>query len=554
MAAETKKRIGDILIEMGFIDQDQLAMALEETKKTGTLLGNVLIRLDWIDEEQLQMALAVQSGAKILDINSISVDSALTAEIPKKFVIDHGIFPFAKTGNTIKVATTNPFDVIAKDELARIAGYQVVTYIAPKQWIANAIERYYKTARTIDAMVESITRQDGSAPKGFEENQVVKLADLLIEKGHVLAASDIHLVADTHLARIYYRVDGVLHQQYLFPKIFHKSLVARFKIIGNMDISNPNTPHDGRIRHSGRFGEVDIRVSTFPTQLGETVVMRLLTHSKIVGDIKQIGFEKSDRDRFLKTVQRPYGLVLLTGPTGSGKTTTLYTALMTIHNPGLNAMTIEDPIEYVIPTIRQTAVNPKAGLNFSTALRAAMRQDPDIILVGEIRDQETAELALRASITGHLVLSTLHTNDAAAAVSRLLDLGVNSSMLASSLTAVVAQRLVRLVCPQCATRVAPSAEQKEVFVRNRLKPPAHMQKAVGCESCHHSGYKGRTGIQELLVVDRKLEELIFTRAPHGTIKDAAVASGTTPMLKQALKKIHYQVTTFEEIFRVIADA
>jgi len=554
MAPETKKRIGDILVEMGFVDNDQLGMALEETKKTGALLGNVLIRLDWVNEEQLQMAIAVQSGAKILDTETVDIDPVLIAEIPQKFVSNHGIFPFAKDGDTIMAATTNPFDVIARDELARMTGYRVSTYIAPKEWITNAIELYYKTARTIDTDIESITRLEGVGKGEFEENQIVLLANLLVEKGHVLGASDIHVVADTNLVRIYYRIDGVLHQQYLFPKIFHKSLVARFKIMGDMDISNPNIPHDGRIKYHGNFGELDIRVSTFPTQLGETVVLRLLIYSKVVGNLKQIGLEDNDFDRFLKTIKQPYGLILVTGPTGSGKTTTLYTALMTINSPDINAMTIEDPIEYVIPTIRQTAINPKAGLTFGNALRAAMRQDPDIILVGEIRDQETADLALRASITGHLVLSTLHTNDAASAINRLLDLGVNTSMLASSLTAVVAQRLVRKVCPYCATKRVPTDEQKEVFVRNGLEPPAEMPKAVGCDSCYHSGYKGRTGVHEVLLVDRKMEKLIFTGALHGTIEEAAVEAGTNLMLKQALKKIHYQITTFEEVFRVIADA
>jgi type IV pilus assembly protein PilB len=282
--------------------------------------------------------------------------------------------------------------------------------------------------------------------------------------------------------------------------------------------------------------------------------MRLLIYSKVVGDLKQIGFEENDLDRFLKAIKQPYGLILVTGPTGSGKTTTLYTALMTINSPDINAMTIEDPIEYVIPTIRQTAINPKAGLTFGNALRAAMRQDPDIILVGEIRDQETADLALRASITGHLVLSTLHTNDTASAINRLLDLGVNNSMLASSLTAVVAQRLMRKVCRHCSTKVAPTDKQNQAFVRNGLEPPVEMPKAVGCERCYHSGYTGRIGVQEVLLVDRTMEKLIFAGALHGTIQDAAIEAGTSLMLKQALKKVLYQVTTFEEVFRVIADA
>lgn len=546
-----KKRIGDILVEMGYIGMDQLKMALMETKKTGIMLGQVLIRLDWITDEQLQMALAVQSGAKILDPKKANVDLGLIARIPLSFVASHGVFPFELDGQTIKMATPNPFDVIARDELARLTGYQVATYIAPREWISNSIELYYKTAQTIDDDIEKITTA-GVAKKEFKENDIVRLADLLIEKGNVLGASDIHVVADVNLARVYYRVDGVLHQTYLFPKSFHQTLISRFKIMGNMDISNPNIPHDGRIKYRGTFGELNIRVSSFPTQLGETLVMRLLLYREVVGDLARLGFEKEDLARFQKTIRRPYGLILTTGPTGSGKTTTLYSALMTINSPNINVMTIEDPIEYVIPTIRQTAVNPKAGLTFGNALRAAMRQDPDVILVGEIRDAETAELAMRASITGHLVLSTLHTNDAASAINRLLDLGINASMLASALTMVAAQRLIRKLCRQCLTRTAPTPEEADVFIRNGLEVPAELSRAKGCDICNNSGYSGRAGIYEIILIDRAMEELIFSGSLHSTIEEAAVKSGTSLLLKQGLKKACNQATSLEEVLRVVA--
>jgi type IV pilus assembly protein PilB len=549
-----KKRIGDILVEMGFIDGVQLEMALAETKKTGAMLGDVLLRLDWVTEEQLQMAIGVQSGAQILDTEAVKVDYGLITKIPQKFVSSHGVFPFAKEGRTLKAATANPFDVVAKDELSRMTGYQVETYIASKEWVSKAIELYYKTALTIDNDIERIIHAAGLGEGEFEENQVVRLADLLIEKGHVLGASDIHIVPDTNLVRVYYRIDGVLNQQYLFPKSFQQSLVTRCKIMADMDISNPNIPHDGRIKYRGGAAEFDIRVSTFPTHLGETVVMRLLIYSKVVGELKRLGFEKEDLKKFLRNIRRPYGLILSTGPTGSGKTTTLYSALMTINSPNVNAMTIEDPIEYMIPTIRQTAVNPKAGLTFGNAFRSAMRQDPDIILVGEIRDQETAELAMRASITGHLVLSTLHTNDAASAINRLLDLGVNGNIVASSLTMVVAQRLLRKICPHCSKMVPCGPKAKEVFVRKGLEPPAELPKANGCDSCHHSGYSGRTGIFEVLEIDRAMEELVFSGALHSTIEEAAVRSGTSLLLTQALKKVVNRTTSLEEVFRVAAYA
>ncbi len=551
--AMAKKRIGDILLEMGFIGNDQLEMALMEAKRTGVMLGSVLVRLDWISEEQMQMALAVQSGAKIVDISGIKIDFDLIASIPEKFVTAHKIFPFAKDGQTIKIATSNPFDVIVNDNLSRMTNCRVESYIAPKEWIQNSIELYYKTAAIIDEEIDNIIRSSITGA-GFNESQNIKLADLIIEKGRVLNASDIHIVADTNLVRVYYRVDGVLHQKYLFPKQFQQSLITRFKIMGDMDISNPNIPLDGRFKFSGKGEDVNIRISTFPTHLGETVVMRLLIYSGVVGNLERLGFEKEDHARFKKGIHRPYGLILVTGPTGSGKTTTLYSALMTINSPHINVMTVEDPIEYVIPTIRQTAVNPKAGLTFASALRSAMRQDPDVILVGEIRDQETAELAIRASITGHLVLSTLHTNDAASAINRLTDLGVNPSMLASSLSMIAAQRLLRKLCPHCAAVRFTQEEDKEIFIKNGLEPPAEMLKAVGCDICNNSGYSGRIAVYEIIMINREILELIFSGATQSAIEDAAVKSGTSLLLKQALRKIQCGITSLEEVLRVVAYA
>jgi type IV pilus assembly protein PilB len=434
-----------------------------------------------------------------------------------------------------------------------MTGCQVKTYLAPKEWIANAVELHYKRARTIDEDIERLTHSDVQDDAAAED-QYVKLADLLIEKGNVLGASDIHVEPDTNLVRIYYRKDGVLQQKHIFPKSYHQNLTTRFKIMGDMDISNVNIPHDGRIKFKGGSQDINLRVSTFPTHLGETVVLRILKYTDVVGDVSRLGFEEEDLEKFIKNLKRPYGLILSTGPTGSGKTTTLYSALVKINNPSINVMTIEDPIEHVVPTVRQTAINPKAGLTFGNALRSAMRQDPDVILVGEIRDQETAELALRASITGHLVLSTLHTNDTAAAINRMLDLGINTSILASTLIMVVAQRLVRKICPHCATTESPSPEETELFTRNSLEPPAEILKPVGCQSCDQTGYNGRSGIIEVLEVDRAMEELISAGAIHSKIEETASQSGTCLMFAQALKKVARKITTIEEIQRVIAYA
>jgi len=547
-----KKRIGDILMEMSFIDGDQLKMALMESQKTGAMIGDVLQRLGWITEEDLQIAIAVQSGARILDTAGVEIDQTLMTRIPIEFVNTHGMFPFAQEDGVLKAATINPFDVIARDKLARLCGQRVETFIAPRDWIAKAIEIYYKTAQTLDEEINAITyAQDPGATT--DDNRIIKLSSLLIDKGYVLGASDIHIVPDNNLVRIYYRIDGVLHQMYLFAKRFQQPLVTRYKIMAEMDISNPNIAHDGRIKYQSGVGVFDIRVSTFPTQLGETVVMRLLIYSKVVGDLENLGLEAEDLVRFRKIIHRPYGLILTTGPTGSGKTTTLYTALMSVNSPSINCMTVEDPIEYVIPTIRQTAVNTKAGLTFENALRSAMRQDPDVILVGEIRDKTTADLAMRAALTGHLVLSTLHTNDAASAINRLLDLGINASILASALSMIVAQRLIRLLCPHCAVRQAPDENERQIFVQNGLQPPDILAKPKGCAGCFQSGYRGRVGVYEVIAVDRDIEKLIFSGALHREIEDAAMRAGTVLMFRQALKKVARNLTSLEEVMRVIVD-
>lgn len=547
-----KKRIGDILVEMGAIDTDQLQMALLETKKTGAMLGDVLRRLDWVSEEALQTAMAVQSGARILDVNRTEIDPDLPALVPLEVARECGVLPFALEEGTLKVATANPFDVVARDRLERLTGRRVETFIAPQSWIARHRDLCYQTARAIDEEIEGITilRDSRSALK---EDQIVRLSGLLIEKGRILGASDLHLVPDTTLVRVYYRIDGVLQQKFLFAKAFQQPLAARYKIMADMDIANPHIPHDGRIRYVGRGGEFDIRVSTFPTHLGETVVMRLLIHNQIAGDLSELGFEPDDLARFEAAIHRPHGLVLSTGPTGSGKTTTLYAALMAVKGPHLNVMTVEDPIEYVIPTVRQTAVNPKAGLSFDNALRSALRQDPDVILVGEIRDRETADLALQASLTGHLVLSTLHTNDAASAVGRLLDIGVNAGILASALSLVIAQRLLRRLCPRCRKPLPPSAADAARFEKKGLPVPAQIGGPTGCEACFQSGYRGRTGVYEVIRVDRTIAELIYRQSLSADILDAAVRSGTTPIYSQALKKVAAGLTSLTEVERVIVD-
>jgi len=549
-----RKRLGDILVELGFIDKDQLTLALAESKKTGLMLGEVLLRLNWVTEEQLQMAIAIQSGAKVLDVNKVDPDPEAIRLVPKEIAIKHEVFPFEREKDTLRIATANPFDVVTRDKISRITGLKVEPYLAPREWILKMIRMHYQIGMSIDQEIEEITRLYEVSRTGVEESKIIRLSELIIEKGYMLGASDIHIVPDQNLVRIFYRIDGVLRPEFVFSKKLHQALVSRFKIMGDMDISNPNIPHDGRIRYKGSLGEFDIRVSTYPSHFGEIVVMRLLIYSSVVGKLESLGFEKEDLDKFIKNIKRPYGLILTTGPTGSGKTTTLYSVLMYINKPEINIMTVEDPIEYVIPSIRQSSVNPKANFTFANALRAALRQDPDVILVGEIRDKETAELAMRASITGHLVLSTLHTNDAASAINRLLDIGINPITLASSLVMVIAQRLVRKVCKECMRFRPIKEEEADLFSRQGLVPPSELAEAVGCDACKGIGYKGRTGVYEVIEINEEIEELIQTRPSRSAIEKAAVKNGTELLFKQGLKKVMRNITTLEELLRVIPSA
>ncbi len=546
-----KRRIGDILVELGFISNEQLNRALEESKRTGVLLGEVLKRLGWLTEEQLNTALGVQSGAQLLDTNRIAIDTVAIKEVPQDFARQHELLPIGPRGQSLAVALANPFDVVARDKLKSLTGKKIIPFIAPRDWIVRAIDYYYNTAARIDEEIEAIVRNSLSRAKNVtDEDSIIRLVDLILAKGLSVGASDIHIEPDEKLVRVYFRLDGVLHQKYLFPKVFHTGIITRIKILGDIPLGDPHVPHDGRMEYDATIRKVDIRVSSYPTHLGEAVVLRLLIKAEAVGDFRKLGVEASDERKIEEAIHRPHGLIVVTGPTGSGKTTTVYTALLRINSSEINIMTIEDPIEYVIPTVRQSAINPKAGFTFAKALRSALRQDPDVIMVGEIRDQETAELALRASITGHLVISTLHANDAAAAIPRLLDMGVLPTVLSSGLVMIIAQRLVRRLCPDCMDLCGPTEEEKEVFESNGLEAPRELGIPVGCENCEHTGYKGRIGIFEVLCLDRKIEDLIIEKAPRSRIEAAALNQGMQRMFLDGLKKVVLKKTSFAEVKRV----
>lgn len=548
-----KRRIGDILVELGYISQDQIERALQESKRTGVMLGAVLTRLGWVTEEQLNIALGVQSGARLIDIKRISADNTLLRDIPQEFAREHELFAFGIQNESLQVALSNPFDVVARDKLRSLTGRRVIPYIAPREAIISAIDFYYNTAARIDNEVEEIVRMDLQEDLvESEEGSVTRLVDLIVAKGLSMGASDIHIEPDENLVRIHLRLDGVLYQKYILPKKFHSGLVTRIKVLSDIPLGEPNIPHDGRMQFDTPIKKVDIRTSIFPTRLGEAVVLRLLIKAEAVGDFERLGVGKKDKALILKTIQRPHGLILVNGPTGSGKTTTIYTALLKIKSSENNIMTIEDPIEYAIPTIRQSAINTKAGFTFAKALRAALRQDPDIIMVGEIRDRETAELALRASITGHLVISTLHANEAAGTIPRLLDLGVLPTILASGLILVVAQRLARRLCLDCMIVREPTEEECEFFTQNGLTSPTEIGEpgGCGCENCRNTGYRGRIGIYEVMPISKEIEDLIVAKASLSKVKEVAIKQGMQRMFADGLKKVALKKTSLSELRRI----
>jgi type IV pilus assembly protein PilB len=547
-----KRRISDILLDLGFIQPEQLSYAQTASRRSGTDLNDLLLEKGHLSKDQLQLAIAVQEGAKLLDTSTVTIDQRLLSEISHDFVKAHNIFPFALEGNILKAATNDPFDMVAREELSRTTGYKVATYIAPQEWIAKNINLYFDVSRAIDRDIEGFTRSKQADSIKPKREQIQTLARRLIDKGHIMGAGDIHVVPDVNLTRIYYRIDGILNQQYLFPIETHKDLVHVYKEMAGIQVTQSLIPQEGRITYQGVVGDRDIRISSLHTHLGETIVMRLLSSSSLIGNLKELGFEPHDLEVFKKNIQHPYGFIVSAGPTESGKTTTLYSALTMLNQPLVNVITVEDPIEFAIPNVRQTALNPEKGLTFNRALKSAMLQDPNIIFVGELKDKETIDLALQASMSGHLVLSSLRCNDAASAITRLLDLGANKNILASSLSMVVAQRLMRKICTQCAKMSPPNDNDKETFIHYHIEPPKEVPKPVGCESCHHTGYSGRTAIYEIITVDRNMKQLIFSEALHSIIEDQAVQDGTSLFPKQALKKVVSQITTLEEVHRIIA--
>ncbi len=554
----------EILLRRRIISQDQLAEARNVSREKDEPISDCLIRLGYASGEEVMKAVAQEHGREYVDLNEITIPDQVVELVPESVARENVIMPMAEIDDTLKVIVSDPYDIDTLEKLRFILNRKVEIALAPRENILEAINRYYGQAEgeSADSMLQEFTdtaidftETEGPASGGNEvvdENSapVVRLVNLMIQEALQLRASDIHIEPFEEVVRIRYRIDGVLVKRDSPPRRMLGAIVSRLKILGKMDISERRRPQDGRIKVSFGDKDLDLRVSIIPTNHGQSVVMRLLDRDNIKVSVKQLGFTEENFNTFQQLIKRPNGILLVTGPTGSGKTTTLYSSLNFLNRPDKKLITAEDPVEYYLPGINQVEVKHNIGLDFARIIRSMLRQAPNCILVGEIRDQETASMAIQASLTGHLVLSTLHTNDAPSAVTRMTDMGVPNYLVASSVVAVLAQRLVRLICPKCKQPTTLSeAVCRDAGITAKMQAEATFMKGKGCPNCNKSGYRGRKGIFELMIITSKIREQIFKHVSATEIQRVAIAQGMKTLYMDGIIKVCRGVTTLEEIYR-----
>lgn len=548
-----KTDIADLLLNAGLISRDAIQKAREETQRTGLTLEKALEKLGFATEEDIARARASALGLPYMDLTDYLIDQNLLKLVPEAVARKYKVVPLFKVGNTLTVAMVDPNDILALDQVRRVSHMDgLETVLASEKGMQKFLDAYYAAAFSVKEIIESLEKeklaagQAKGAGETAEDAAMIKLVNAIVSEARRERASDIHIEPEEDILRIRYRIDGLLHETTRLAKKFQNSFISRIKVISNMDIAESRKPQDGRIRMKLDNRELDVRVSTFPTVHGENVVLRLLDKASVLMGLKELGFASEDLEVFEKLVHRPNGIILVTGPTGSGKTTTLYAALTSVNTIDKNLITIEDPVEYELPLIRQTQVNPKADITFAVCLRSVLRQDPDIIMVGEIRDKETVEIAIQAALTGHLVFSTLHTNDAAAGVARLIDMGVEPFLISSSVIGILAQRLVRVICEKCKEEYAPDPE---VLQELGMEPGTRLWRGKGCGNCKGTGFAGRIGIFEMLVVNDEIRRMIEGRRSAEEIKKCAVAHGMKTLRQDGLAKIRKGQTTPESVFQ-----
>ncbi|MHC4597752.1 MAG: type II secretion system ATPase GspE [Planctomycetota bacterium] len=562
-----KPRLGEILVSRGAVRPEDVEAALDAQKKTFERIGAALVRFGATTEQEVLQALETQTGVPYEDLSGVNPDGALFKEIPAGLVHTHQVVPLRQEGDAVVVAVSDPLNLAALDELRLVMGAPVKAVSARERDILRIIrDRFGVGADTVDRMLQDETGAGSLEVVKEEEERIsdlelvedaalIRLVNQIILEALDERASDIHIEPYEDGFRVRYRIDGVLHTQPMPPRIrkFQSAIISRLKIMANLNIAERRLPQDGRIRLKVGAREVDVRVSVIPMLLGEGIVLRLLDRSSIAYGLEELGMASDTLHTFQRVISEPYGIFLVTGPTGSGKTTTLYAALNKINKDADKIVTVEDPVEYQLPGINQIQVRPKIGLTFAHGLRSILRHDPDIIMIGEIRDLETAEIAVQAALTGHLVFSTLHTNDAPQAITRLVDMGVEPFLISSTVEGLMAQRLVRVLCPRCKEVYEPTDKDRESLLEitpPEAKPVDRLYRGRGCDFCRYTGFRGRTGLFEMFRVDDRIKSTIVKQPTSQAIRNMALEGGMRPLRQDGWRFVTEGVTTFEEVIRV----
>ncbi|MEW6375391.1 MAG: ATPase, T2SS/T4P/T4SS family [Thermodesulfobacteriota bacterium] len=570
---EEKKSFGDFLVGLGVITSDQLKKTSQEQKR-GERLEQTIARLGYAKEELILQCLADYFNLPFVDLDTYLIDDKIVKTIPEELARRHILIPLFQIGNTLTVAMTNPLNIMALDEVRNKVKTDLEIAISTEKKIKKAIDQHYgATGTMLENTLQQIIKGTAGAPSfepgdyrkthdlaikdipsgPMEDAPAARMFDLVMIQAIRDRASDIHFEPDEKALRVRFRIDGFLYESLTLPRQIHPPLTSRIKILAEMDIAETRAPQDGNFNVKMEKRSFEIRVSTFPTIYGENVVLRILDQTSSLFKLEDLGFSEEMLHQFKQLIRRPNGIIFVTGPTGSGKTTTLYALLNMINSMDKNIITIEDPVEYRLSYIRQTQVNPKAGITFATGLRSILRQDPDVIMIGEVRDLETSEIALQSALTGHLVLSTLHTNDAPEAITRLVDIGVEPYLISSAVIGVLAQRLVRMICPDCKApyQVDPKSLSDLEDNFSKIKDPLTLYRGKGCKNCKQSGYWGRIGIFELLLINERIKQLISEKASTQTIRDTAKKTlGMVTLREDGLRKALKGATTLDEVDRV----
>lgn len=562
----SRRKLGELLIESGLLTIENLKDALEAQKNTGKRLGEVLIDMKIISEEEMAFSLAMQLKIPFIDLIDYSIKNDVIDCIPEEVCQKFICIPLSMKNNILDVAMADPLDLHIMKDLQFITGYNIQPAISTRSQIRDKLQQYYHPERTIKDVADEFVEDTGLMEflpdeetkieeeadfESFKDSPFIKMVDLIIRNAIKSGSSDVHIEAQENHVRVRNRIDGMLKDSIKLPKWTQPIIISRIKVLAGLNIAERRLPQDGRIKVKAKNVSVDLRVSTLPTYYGEKAVIRILNKEEAFLSVDQLGLSQKNLKILTNFIHRPQGMVLITGPTGSGKTSTLYGCMREIKSEEVNIISVEDPVEYELSGVNQVQINEKVGLSFPFILRSILRQDPNVIMIGEIRDEETAEIAVQASMTGHLVLSTLHTNDAPAAITRLIDIGIPPYLIASSVVGIVAQRLVRTICPDCKEEYVPNQDSLARLNLDQNDLPFKFYRGAGCLNCNNTGFRGRTAIEEMMIVGPKIRELIQSSATADTLREAAMAMGMTTLGISGMKKIERGVTTIEEVLKAV---